>query len=101
MTRKKAAIKPSRFDLKMPFGKYAGCPVSELPTTYLVWVQRIAKTYGLRRAVGAEINRRDWLAGVWDHPKPIRDMDEERATVSRRPRLVRPQHSHRKVTRAN
>jgi len=37
-TPKRDGEPDSRYDVKMPFGKYEGCWVSSLPIGYLIWV---------------------------------------------------------------
>lgn len=44
--------------MTMPFGKYRGCLISELPDDYLDWLTTIDLRPRLRQAVEAEIDRR-------------------------------------------
>jgi hypothetical protein len=45
--------------MRMPFGKYAGLYVSELPTGYLAWLlDNVELRWLLRQSVAEELNRR-------------------------------------------
>lgn len=44
--------------MKIPFGKYRGCEIADLPENYLEWLLTIELKSGLFDAVVIEINRR-------------------------------------------
>ncbi len=45
---------------RMPFGKFRGELLSDIPRDYLEWVQTVATTDRLRRAVQEELNHREF-----------------------------------------
>ena len=47
--------------MKMPFGKYRGFPVQDLPDDYLDWLHSLDDLHGrLRKAVDSEWQYRQW-----------------------------------------
>ncbi len=45
---------------RLPFGRYRGLPLSQIPADYLLWVLRVVKlSRGLRAAVSDELACRD------------------------------------------
>jgi hypothetical protein len=49
--------------VRMPFGKHRGEALADVPTSYLDWLTTINLELWLRRAVEAELRRRDWCEG--------------------------------------
>lgn len=47
--------------IKMPWGKYMGCEMHEIPLTYLKWCEQNTHSLGkwLRDAINFEIQRRE------------------------------------------
>jgi uncharacterized protein (DUF3820 family) len=61
----------------MPFGKYQGIPLQEVPASYLDWLLRFWKlSSGLRAAVAGELNRRGLEAPAAPPPRPLRPCPE-------------------------
>lgn len=49
---------PGSSSVLMPFGKFKGTPLEELPADYLCWVAQLDLREPLRRAVVTELVRR-------------------------------------------
>jgi hypothetical protein len=69
----------------MPFGKYRGRPLTEVPGDYLVWAERVAQIDALRTAIAEELARRvQARAEARDQARAERDRAErERAERAR------------------
>jgi putative quorum-sensing-regulated virulence factor len=62
--------------VEIPFGKYRGAQVSELPFNYLEWLTSIELLEPLRTAVKAEYERRLHAQDKWSGPIDLKVVDE-------------------------
>lgn len=78
----------------MPFGRYRGTPLRDLPDGYLGWLASIALRPRLRAAVEAEIDRRD-RGRTWPTvalPKPCPAPETARELIGAGLRALARQH---------
>jgi hypothetical protein len=70
--------------MKMPFGKYRGFPVQDLPDDYLDWLHSLDDLHGrLRKAVESEWQYRQWEEESRRPVEHTRDLDaEDRALLA-------------------